>query len=112
MMILFDGANTDLTFDLAQARLVSLLSDMERLRDGIRPEDFAGQVPLLDYWMLAQRPATCLIGLSTGHPLLPGIERQISTSDLMLMSRDREWARTMSRWYRLGRPATITGREQ
>jgi hypothetical protein len=105
-MILFDRTGaTDPAFDFEQARLAALLSDMEMLRAGIPPADLATDAPLLDRWLVAVRPASCLLGQSTGHPLLPGIGREIVTSDLMLMSRDRSWARTMSRWYRLGRPA-------
>jgi hypothetical protein len=71
----------------------------------VPPEDLATDAPLLDRWLVAHRPVACLLGQSTGHPLLPGVNREIVTSDLMLMSRDHEWARTLSRWYRLGRPA-------
>ena len=106
-MILFDRGFTgaaDPAFDFEQARLTALLSDMELLRAGIPPEDLAADAPLLDRWLVAHHPAACLLGQSTGHPLLPGVERQITTSDLILMSRDHLWARTLSRWYRLGRP--------
>jgi hypothetical protein len=98
----------DPAFDFEQARLVALLSDMAMLRAGISPENLAVDAPLLDHWLVAVRPASCLVGRSTGHPLLPGVGRAIVTSDLMLMSRDHEWARTLSRWYRLGRPASET----
>jgi hypothetical protein len=105
-MIVFDRAGaTDPAFDFEQARLVALLSDMELLRAGVPPEDLAADAPLLDHWLIAHRPASCLLGQSTGHPLLPGVNREIVTSDLMLMSRDHLWARTLSRWYCLGRPA-------
>jgi hypothetical protein len=105
-MILFDRTGaTDPAFDFEQARLAALLSDMKLLRVGVPPEDLAADAPLLDRWLIAHRPASCLLGRSTGHPLLPGTNREIATSDLMLMSRDHEWARTLSRWYRLGRPA-------
>jgi hypothetical protein len=105
-MILFDRADAaDPAFDFEQARLATLLSDMEMLRAGIPAEDLAPDAPLLDRWLVAHRPAACLLGRSTGHPLLPGVNREIVTSDLMLLSEDRSWARTLSRWYRLGRPA-------
>ncbi len=105
-MILFDRTGaTDPAFDFEQARLAALLSDMEMLRAGVPPKDVAADAPLLDRWLVAHRPAACLLGQSTGHPLLPGIGREIVTSDLMLLSEDRSWARTLSRWYRLGRPA-------
>ncbi|WP_378951240.1 DUF6634 family protein [Mesorhizobium sp. ANAO-SY3R2] len=49
----------------------------------------------------------CLAGLSSGHPKLPGTQRPIRTSDVWLVSQDWGWARTLSRWYRLGRPAEL-----
>ena len=107
-MILFEhgrSRTTDPAFDIEQARLIALLSDMDRLRVGVSPEHLAEDAPFLDRWTVGYRPVSCLIGLSTNHPLLPGDGRQIVTSDLVLMSQDRSWARTLSRWYRLGRPA-------
>lgn len=110
-MLIFDQGHawaTNPAYDIEQARLAALLSDMDRLRVGVSPEHLAADTPLLDRWTVGYRPVACLVGLSTGHPLLPGDGRQIATSDLMLMSQDRSWARTLSRWYRLGRPADGT----
>lgn len=107
-MILFEQGRAgehDPALDIEQARLIALLSDMDRLRDGVRPEHLAADAPFLDRWTVGYRPVACLVGLSTGHPLLPEDGRQIATSDLKLMSQDQSWARTLSRWYRLGRPA-------
>lgn len=59
--------------------------------------------PILDEWRFAVRPVTCLVGLSTGHPLLPGDKRSIVTSEIYLISEELGWARSFSRWYRLGR---------
>lgn len=87
-------------------RVRSLLADMERILGGDRPETIANDdAPILDQWNLINRPAACLVGLSTGHPNLPGTNRQIVTSEAWLISEDMAWARTLSRWYRLGRPA-------
>ena len=104
-----------LTFDLRKEqgpdfgrelkRLASLATDMEGIRNGIPPEQLAGgDAPILDRWMLGLKATPYLAGLSTGHPLLPGQNRMIGTSALWMMSEDRAWARTLSRWYRLGRP--------
>lgn len=92
-------------FEAEFMRLSSLLADMARISRGFETEELARNAPLLDRWAEGIRPAPCLVGLSTGHPKLPGEERRIVTSDLLLMSEDREWARTRSRWYRLGRRA-------
>lgn len=87
-------------------RLAALIVDMERLQHGVLPEALAGaDAPILDHWMLSERAVPCLVGLSTGHPTLMGENRLVRTSDLWLISEDQAWARTLSRWYRLGRPA-------
>jgi hypothetical protein len=64
---------------------------------------------MLDQWMIAQRLVPCLAGRSSGHPILMGKGRPIATSDLWLISEDGQWARTLSRWYRLGRPVRQDG---
>lgn len=93
-------------------RLAALVADMESIRRGVPPEVMAGDdAPILDRWILGKRLVPCLAGLSTGHPLLPGSGRPIVTSDLWLLSEDHSWARTRSRWYRLGRPAENAGRD-
>lgn len=92
-------------FDCQLARLIALVDDMKEIRAGVPPERLAADPPILERWMAAQRPAICLAGLSSGHPLLPGEARPIVTSDLCLIAGDQTWARTLSRWYRLGRPA-------
>jgi len=92
-------------FDYQLARLIALADDMREIRSGVPPERLATDPPILERWMLANRPAPCLAGLSLGHPLLPGEARPIATSDLCLIADDHSWARTLSRWYRLGRPA-------
>jgi hypothetical protein len=88
------------------ACVAALLADMERIHRGFPPEVMASsEAPILDRWILASTMVPCLAGLSTGHPRLVGENRLIATSDLWLLSEDRSWARTLSRWYRLGRPA-------
>lgn len=60
--------------------------------------------PHLDHWM-AMREFTGRIVLSgdvTGHPLLRNTG--IVTSQLFGIDAKAGWARTLSRWYRLGRP--------
>lgn len=106
-MMTFDHrkANQGHVFDLEQARLTALLADMDKIRQGASPEQLVVDAPIMDHWVLAQRPALCLAGLSTGHPKLTGEGRPIITSDLWLLSADCHWGRTLSRWYQLGRPA-------
>jgi hypothetical protein len=61
--------------------------------------------PLLEDWRPAIRATPCLVGLVTGHPTLSGSRRRIVTSDLWLISEELGFARSLSRWYRLGTPA-------
>lgn len=106
-MLLFNENKTpDEAFELEMERLGRLIADIEHIHSGASPEALAGnETPILDRWVIGQRFVPCLAGLSTGHPLLPGNNRLIGTSDLWMLSEDRSWARTLSRWYRLGRPA-------
>lgn len=106
-MVTFDsrGANHGAAFEYQLARLAALKADMEKIQCGVPPERLAVDPPILERWAMALRPTLCLTGLSFGHPLLPGEARPIVTSDLCLIADDHAWARTLSRWYRLGRPA-------
>jgi hypothetical protein len=112
-MLMFDGGRKldDPAFDAMLVRLKALVADMEAVQAGRGPTYPPQDAPLLDRWALAQRPATCLVGRSSGHPLLPGEDRVIATSDLWLISGDRKWARTLSRWYRLGEPNRSEGND-
>lgn len=106
-MLLFNpGDEQGPAFVAGMERMLSLAADMDRINRGHPPEAMAGdEVPILNQWVLTKRPAYCLAGLATGHPKLPGGNRAIGTSDLWMLSVDGTWARTLSRWYRLGRPA-------
>jgi hypothetical protein len=112
-MLVFDWKRTpnDPAFDAMLVRLKALVADMEAVQAGIVAGGLSEDAPLLDRWSLAQRPSTCLIGRSSGHPLLPGEDRAIATSDLWLISADGRWARTLSRWYRLGEPGRSEGND-
>lgn len=112
MLIFRSGApSQDEAFEQELMRLTSLLSDMARVGRGVRVEELARDAPILDRWSHGQRPTTCLVGLSTGHPSLPGNGRAIVTSELVMMSENGSWARTRSRWYRLGRRKRAGGQE-
>lgn len=97
-------------FNVELERLSALVDDMRAIADGILPEELTGvETPVLDRWLRAAQFAPCLVGLSSGHPLLPGRNRFISTSKLWLIDEEHGWARTWSRWYRLGRPGDRAG---
>ena len=60
--------------------------------------------PFLDRWEVVQDPFdfTIMLGRVTGHPTLRG--PAIRTSPLMRLNAQAGWARTFSRFYRLGVP--------
>jgi hypothetical protein len=90
-------------FDRVLLKLDGLVIDMKELRDGTLPEKLAGpDAPILDQWTPMLGNNIFLVGMATGHPKLVGTDRLISTSELFLVSEDKAWARTLSRWYRLG----------
>ena len=100
MPIHLPSGDVDLN-DLAdQAR--SLADALDRLAADGRPSraDMAG-APVIDMWRPARRFAPALIGLVDGHPILKSPKPKM-TSELFALDSDGHWARTWSRWYRLG----------
>jgi hypothetical protein len=81
-------------------RFAGLFAQAER---GPAPEDLAG-APVLTQWSpaLARRSDLVLAGHVTGHPRLTG--PWICTSPLVALDARAGWARSWSRWYRLGEP--------
>lgn len=105
-----DPAHTAATLEFHIEKFGRLVSDLEQLqKNNFLPAFDLDRVPVLDHWLLSQRSVPCLVGLSTGHPELTGMNRFVRTSDLWLVSEDMTWARTLSRWYRLGRPVEFAG---
>lgn len=91
-------------------RLRGLLMDIERILEGIPLHAILNDAtPILDRWSLGSRLVSCLVGLATGHPILAGVNRSIASSDVWMIAEDKTSARTLSRWYRLGRPAERVG---
>jgi hypothetical protein len=91
-------------------RLVQLVDDLRKIRDGGGPaEADLNEAPILDHWTRQLRPVPCLAGEVSDHPLLPGLGRPIVTSDVWVLAEHQGWARTLSRWYRLGRPHGTVG---
>lgn len=90
-------------FDREIARYRKLADDLEKLAQGNWPNiQENSDAPFLEQRRLAVRPVPILVGLVSGHPILPGIRREIITSELVALSARLGWARTRSRWYRLG----------
>ncbi len=61
--------------------------------------------PEFSSWLVIRDPVgdLCLLGAVSGHPRLPGDQRWILSSMLIGLDRDAGNARTISRWYRLGK---------
>jgi hypothetical protein len=94
-----DGVRGDL-FDYL-ARLERLSSDLEVIGQGGGPSQAQlASAPVLDGYRLAVRPTACLVGVCQDHPLIDG--PFIYTSDLCAYAPELGWARTLSRYYRLG----------
>jgi hypothetical protein len=84
-------------------RLHRLAADLGVIRDGHGPNvSDLSSAPVLHNWARQIRPTACLVGVVSDHPLLPGAGRPIVTSDLWVLAEHQGWARTLSRWYRLG----------
>lgn len=84
-------------------RLKRLILDLEAMAAGSGPTiRQVNEAPYLDQWVLGNVPAQHLIGLVTGHPEKEGINRAIMTSQVMVVDSENRWARSLSRFFRLG----------
>ena len=87
-----------------ESALFALSHDIHELRAYGRPSQSSlSNAPRLENWCSAALFSPCLVGEVTGHPLL-GDRPRIHTSQLMVMDAERGWARSWSRFYRLGEP--------
>jgi hypothetical protein len=81
-----------------------LADDLDRIAAGRAPTPAdLDHAPLLVDWRFALTwNGFCLTGFAAGHPRLGA--RTIATSQLWAFDPERRWARTLSRFYRLGVP--------
>ena len=98
MPIFIPSGDVDLD-DLA-FQAADLADALRRLATDGRPPDLSG-APIIDMWRPASRFAPALLGVVDGHPVLKS-SRPKMTSELFAMDAAGGWARTWSRWYRLG----------
>lgn len=87
-------------------RLRGLTDDAARLQQmrSVSPVVLRS-APLIEDWVLAQTPSGLqLLGHVSGHPWLG--DRMAGTSPLWFADPDGKWIRTLSRFYRLGPPAS------
>src|ERR1700732_925503 len=90
------------TINVLCRELEQLTHDLQCLKSVQSPtEEILHASPLLDEWSFGFTPSPCLIGTLYGHPML-GNCRSVHTSELVLIDPGRRWARTWSKFYRLG----------
>ncbi len=78
-----------------------LANDLEQVgRDG--PESIAPEVLISD-WMIAKRAVPILLGTVLGHPRVND-GKPAATTEIVYWDEHWQLARTLTRWYRLGRP--------
>lgn len=90
------------------ARLKRLAADLIRLADVEAPTD--GEflaAPVLEGWRFHSLRIAGLAGRGSGHPSLP--DGPIFTTEVWVIDPRAGWARTLSRWYRLGTEALRNG---
>lgn len=93
-------------------RLQMLADDCARLaHDSSFVADRLRNAPVLDLYVPLVTPVGLhLVGHVSGHPRLGS--RKIVTSQLWFADPDGMWARTLSRFYLLGRPGDRVGHDQ
>jgi hypothetical protein len=83
--------------------LEKLTVDLRSLSEGRPPSEKDLQTcPLLDQWSFGFLPVPCLVGAVYQHPMF-GTRPHVHTSELVLIDPHKRWARTWSRFYRLGK---------
>lgn len=83
------------------SKLETLAGDLSDILAGkAPPEEVLSRAPLLNRWRIGLAFSPVLVGYVVGHPNIP--DGVVTTSDLWLMEEDGGWARTFSRYYRLG----------
>ncbi|WAJ29462.1 DUF6634 family protein [Antarcticirhabdus aurantiaca] len=105
MPVLLTAAVRSDELDIEIERAAELLRDLKHLREHVRPSmETLHQAPVLHGWSPAFRPVACLHGRPSGHPRLSGRQDAL-TSPLYVLSLELGFARTESRFWRLGTPA-------
>jgi len=103
MVTIKDGKYNREQLELEIRMLKYLVDDLERILQGDYPDErILENSPAITSWKLSTRPTTCLEGVLFEHPRLGYIVPNGITSELWLMDLDRNYARTFSRFYRLG----------
>ena len=96
MTIQFPGSG-DIAATIENLR--ALANDLERLTM-FQPNAELEGAPTIDNWSHTTRSVGALAGLVEGHPILG--HKFLVTSEVFAIDKQRGWARTLSRFYRLG----------
>jgi hypothetical protein len=84
-------------------RLRRLAEDLNRIGEGEHPDERAlAQAPTINDWGWAERPEMSLFGKVYRHPTIAD-GRQARTSDVWFVAPALGYARTLNRFYNLGR---------
>ncbi len=96
--VLADGRTQATRFAAARA-------DLERLAAGWRPDesDLAAAVVIED-WAFAAEHGLSVTGYVHGHPAIADGRWSVTSTVIAIDVAGGRWVRTVSRWYRLGRP--------
>lgn len=90
-------------------RLNGLVHALEDIRRGCHPtKDTLAACPKLHHWEVIQRPDPSLTGIMFNHPRI-GDGRPGLTTGLWVLAPSLGYARTLSRFYALGKPAAGSG---
>ena len=86
-------------------RLRVLSEDLLLLAEGLAPSSTdLDAAPYIEGWSIVPRAELALQGTVEGHPLIAA--GPVLTSGLYVLDREAGFARTLSRFYRLGREAS------
>ena len=110
MTIVVTPSGNILQLDDHLDRLKTLVADIEQLKSGRHPDlNFIKGSVYAREWVLDTRPVPCLRGYFEGHPHVRS-GRMGVTSDLWIWAPDQGYARSLTRYYALGRQG-LDGRE-
>jgi hypothetical protein len=107
MIAIVNGSQPCAELEFEIERLRRLAYDLNDIRQGRHPgRKILEQAPTIEDWRLAARPTVCLTGRVSGHPHVreDGI---VVTTDLWVIAPALGYARTLSRFYALGRPGRV-----
>lgn len=86
-----------------------LADELERFVS-LGPQSFTSNVVISD-WIIAKRAVPVLLGKMSGHPHVRDGKAGLTT-EIVFWDEEQNLARTVNRWYRLGRPAVGHGFDQ